>query len=162
MPTISRTTRRPATVSRRRFLQQSSQVAGAFLLGAYFPFKNHHLPFRGTAPEEVKVPQGNFDPNVFLRIGPDNAVTIISKHFEMGQGVTTGLATLIAEELDADWSQMHYAFAPSNPKLYNNLLFGPVMGTGGSTSMAAGWEQMRQVGAAARQMFVAAAAEKWN
>ena len=162
MPTISRITRPPAKVSRRRFLQDGSKVAGAFLLGAYFPFKNHHLPFRGTSPEDVKVPQGNFDPNVFLRVGADNSVTIISKHFEMGQGVTTGLATLIAEELDADWSQMRYEFAPANSKLYNNLLFGPVMGTGGSTSMAAGWEQMRQVGAAARQMFVSAAAEKWQ
>ena len=64
---------------------------------------------------------GIFDPNVFLRIDADNTVTILSKHFEMGQGITTGLATLVAEELEADWSQMRVAFAPNDPKLYNNL-----------------------------------------
>ena len=67
---------------------------------------------------------GIFDPNVFLRIDADNSVTILSKHFEMGQGITTGLATLVAEELEADWSQMRVAFAPNNPKLYNNLAYG--------------------------------------
>lgn len=162
MSTLPRAKTRRFDSSRRRFLKESATAAGALILGAYFPFKNYHVPFHGDVPEEVKVPQGNFDPNVFLRIGADNSVTIISKHFEMGQGVTTGLATLIAEELDADWSAMRYEFAPSNPKLYNNLLFGPVMGTGGSTSMAAGWDQMRQAGAAARAMLVAAAATKWN
>jgi isoquinoline 1-oxidoreductase beta subunit len=162
MSTMSRAQAPRFDASRRRFLKESATTAGALILGAYFPFKNYHLPFRGNVPEEVHVPQGNFDPNVFLRIGTDNSVTVISKHFEMGQGVTTGLATLIAEELDADWSAMRYEFAPSIPTLYHNLLFGPVMGTGGSTSMAAGWEQMRQVGAAARAMLVATAAAKWN
>jgi isoquinoline 1-oxidoreductase subunit beta len=80
----------------------------------------------------------------------------------MGQGVATGLATLVAEELSADWSTVRFELAPNNPKLYNNLWFGPVMATGGTTSMANSWEQMRQVGAAARMMFVAAAAAKWN
>jgi isoquinoline 1-oxidoreductase subunit beta len=99
---------------------------------------------------------------VFLKIGADNSVTIISKHFEMGQGGTTGLATLIAEELGADWSKVRFEFAPNDPKLYNNLLFGPIMATGGTTSIAESWEQMRQVGAAARMMFIAAAAAKWK
>ena len=90
--------------------------------------------------------QGVFDPNFFLRIGADNRVTIISKHFEMGQGITTGLATLIAEELEADWSQMRFEFAPNNPKIYNNLFYGPNQATGGSTSVANSWEQMRKVG----------------
>ena len=105
---------------------------------------------------------GIFDPNVFLRIDADNTVTVLSKHFEMGQGITTGLATLVAEELEADWSQMRVAFAPNNPELYNNLAFGPYMVTGGSTSLANSWEQMRKVGAAARTMLVQAAASRWG
>jgi isoquinoline 1-oxidoreductase beta subunit len=149
--------------SRRRFLKGAGTFAGAFILGAYVPFKGDHVPFRGEPVEDpVPVPQAVFDPNVFLKIGADDSVTILSKHFEMGQGVTTGLATLIADELEADWSKVRFEFAPADATLYNNLLFGPVMGTGGSSSMAESWVQMRQVGAAARIMFITAAAAKWS
>src|SRR6185369_6074146 len=86
----------------------------------------------------------------------------IVKHLDKGQGVTTGLATIVAEELDAAWSQMTTAFAPADAKLYNNLFFGPVQGTGGSTSTANSWMQLRKAGAAARAMLVAAAAKAWN
>jgi isoquinoline 1-oxidoreductase subunit beta len=141
--------------SRRAFLQGVSAAAGTFVLGSYATFPTRVFAEAGPA-------SGVFDPNVFLKIAADNSVTIISKHFEMGQGVTTGLATLIAEELEADWSSTRFEFAPDDATLYNNLLFGPVMGTGGSTSMAESWDQMRKVGAAARMMFVAAAAAKWN
>jgi isoquinoline 1-oxidoreductase subunit beta len=141
--------------SRREFLKGAAATAGAFVLGA-------HISSPKAAGTQDAVPQGVFDPNVFLKIGADNSVTVISKHFEMGQGVTTGLATLVAEELGADWSTIRFEFAPNNPKLYNNVLFGPVMATGGTTSMANSWEQMPQVGAAARLMLVAAAAAKWN
>jgi isoquinoline 1-oxidoreductase beta subunit len=141
--------------SRRSFLKVTSTAVGAFILGAYLPLSKRALAESAPA-------QGLFDPNLFLKIGADNSVTIISKHFEMGQGVTTGLATLIAEELEADWSMIRFEFAPNDAKLYNNLLLGPVMGTGGTTSMAESWEQMRKVGAAARMMLVAAAAAKWN
>ncbi len=142
--------------SRREFLKGTAATAGAFVLGAYVPFP------KGAFAEEAAPAQGIYDPNVFLKIGTDNSVTLISKHFEMGQGVTTGMATLVAEELGADWSAIRFEFAPNNPKLYNNLLFGPIMATGGTTSMAESWVQMRKVGAAARMMFVAAAAAKWN
>lgn len=145
----------PIPISRRLFLQTTAAAGGGFVLGSFVPFLHRTFAQRGPA-------AGVFDPNVFLKIGTDNSVTVISKHFEMGQGVTTGLATLVAEELDADWAMMRFAFAPNNPKLYHNLLFGPVMGTGGSTSMAEAWVQMRQVGAAARMMFAAAAAAKWQ
>ena len=149
--------------SRRGFLKGAGTLAGVFILGAYVPFKGDHVPFRSAPVEDpVPVPQAAFDPNVFLKIGADDSVTIISKHFEMGQGVTTGLATLIADELEADWSKVRFEFAPADARLYNNLLFGPVMGTGGSSSMAESWVQMRQVGAAARMMFIAAAAAKWS
>ena len=147
----------PATfdASRRDFLKSAAAAAGVFLLGA-------HVAFPEAAGAQNGFPQGPYDPNFFLKIDSDNFVTILSKHFEMGQGATTGLATMVAEELDADWSKMRFDFAPADTKLYNNLLFGPLMGTGGSSSMAESWEQMRKVGAAARMMFIAAAAEKWS
>ena len=120
-------------------------------------------PVRGkSSVRRARSAPGIFDPNVFLRIDADNTVTILSKHFEMGQGITTGLATLVAEELEADWSQMRVAFAPNNPKLYNNLAYGPHMLTGGSTSLSNSWEQMRKVGAAARIMLATAAASRWG
>jgi isoquinoline 1-oxidoreductase beta subunit len=121
-----------------------------------------HVRFAERAHAASAPAAGIFDPNVFLRIGADDTVTILSKHFEMGQGITTGLATLVAEELEADWSQMRVAFAPNNPALYNNLSYGPYMLTGGSTSLSNSWEQMRKVGAAARRMLATAAAFRWG
>ncbi|MEH2476417.1 isoquinoline 1-oxidoreductase beta subunit [Nitrobacteraceae bacterium AZCC 2161] len=103
----------------------------------------------------------NIAPNTFLIIKPDNTVTVLCKAIEFGQGPFTGMATLVAEELDADWSQMRADHAPSNPALYKNLMFG-MQGTGGSTAIANSYVQMRQVGAAARQMLVAAAADAWQ
>ena len=101
-------------------------------------------------------------PNAFLRIAPDNIVTVIVKHLEFGQGPITGLTTLVAEELGADWSQMRAEHAPANAKLYNNLSFGPMQGTGGSSAIANSYMQMRRVGAAAREMLIAAAAAEWG
>ena len=101
-------------------------------------------------------------PNAFIRIAPDNTITVIVKHLEFGQGPLTGLTTLVAEELDADWSQMRAEEAPANADLYNNLAFGKVQGTGGSTAIANSFEQMRKAGAAAREMLIAAAAEQWG
>jgi isoquinoline 1-oxidoreductase subunit beta len=143
--------------SRRSFLAASAAVGGGLLLATCLPFGR-----RLALSAEGGPPSGPFAPNLFLVIGPDDSVTLLSKHLEMGQGVVTGLATLVAEELDADWAQMRFAFAPADASLYNNLLFGPVQGTGGSTSMANSWTQMRQVGAAARHMLVAAAALRWS
>lgn len=105
--------------------------------------------------------EGSFAPNAFVRIAPDDTVTILSKHIEFGQGPYTGLATLVAEELDADWSQMRAEAAPADNALYANLAFG-LQGTGGSTAIANSWMQMRKAGAAARAMLVAAAAEAWG
>jgi len=139
--------------SRREMLEAT---AGAFVLGAAIA-----VPRMSYAQEGAPA-QGVFDPNVFLKIAPDNSVTLLSKHLEMGQAATTGMATMVADELGADWSAMRVEHAPNNPNLYNNLLFGPVMATGGSTSMAESWDQMRQVGAAARMMFTEAAAAKWG
>ena len=89
-------------------------------------------------------------------------MTVIIKHVEMGQGTYTGLATIVAEELDADWSQVRAESAPADATRYNNLQFGQIQGTGGSTAVANSWDQLRQAGATARAMLVAAAAADWN
>jgi len=98
----------------------------------------------------------------FIRIGTDNTVTVIVKHLDKGQGVTTGLPTIVAEELDAAWSQMQAEFAPADASLYNNLAFGPMQGTGGSTSIANSWMQLRKAAAGAKAMLVGAAAAEWQ
>ncbi len=103
-----------------------------------------------------------FAPNAFIRVGTDDTVTVLSKHIEMGQGPYTGLTTIVAEELDADWPQMRAASAPANAALYNNLAFGPLQGTGGSTAIANSYEQLRKAGATARAMLVQAAAQEWK
>ena len=100
-------------------------------------------------------------PAAFVKIGTDDTVTVLSKHIEFGQGTYTGMATLVAEELDADWSQMRAAHAPTSDELYASLAFG-VQATGGSSAMSVAYDQMRLVGAAARAMLVAAAAEEWD
>jgi isoquinoline 1-oxidoreductase beta subunit len=99
--------------------------------------------------------------DAFVRIGADDTVTILSKHIEFGQGPFTGLATLVAEELDADWSQMRAVHAPADDKVYANLAFG-LQGTGGSSSIANSYEQLRKAGATARAMLVSAAAKEWG
>ncbi len=103
-----------------------------------------------------------FEPNAFVRIGADDTVTVISKHLEMGQGAYTGLATIVAEELDADWASVRVEGAPADAKRYNNIAFGPMQGTGGSTAIANSWDQLRNAGATARAMLVSAAAQRWS
>lgn len=136
--------------SRRDFIK-----AGAGLtLGVYL------APVLAMA-DGKEQPAAVFAPNAFVRIGTDNIVTVISKHTEMGQGVYTGLATLVAEELDAAWAQVRIEGAPADTKRYANL-FLSIQITGGSNSIANSYLQMRQAGAAARQMLVAAAAKRWQ
>lgn len=138
--------------SRRRFLQG----AGAASLGLVVGF--HWMPRNAMA---QKAGAASAMMNAFIRIAPDNTVTVLSKHLEMGQGTYTGLATIVAEELDADWKQMRTEGAPADAKLYANLAFG-MQGTGGSTAMANSWDQLRKAGATARAMLVTAAAEQWK
>jgi isoquinoline 1-oxidoreductase beta subunit len=145
------TTTRIENESRRRFLQGAAGLTLAI-----------YLPASTAAAESRKAAVTAFEPNAFLRITADNNVTVISKHLEMGQGTYTGLATIVAEELDADWSQVHVEGAPADAKRYNNLFWGPAQGTGGSTAIANSWEQLRKAGASARAMLVAAAARQWK
>ncbi|WP_255463354.1 xanthine dehydrogenase family protein molybdopterin-binding subunit [Microbulbifer sp. YPW1] len=104
----------------------------------------------------------SFAPNAFVRIGADNRVAVVIKHVEMGQGTYTGLATLVTEELDADWNQIDSVGAPADGKRYNNLNWGPMQGTGGSSAIANSFQQMRMAGATAKAMLVAAAAQSWS
>lgn len=133
--------------------------AGALVIGLYLPRGARAQTGAGAAFR----PGGNatFAPNAFVRIAPDSTVTVLIKHIEVGQGPFTGLATIVAEELDADWSQMRAEHAPANAELYANLAFG-VQGTGGSTAIANSWDQLRKAGAAARAMLVEAAAADWG
>jgi isoquinoline 1-oxidoreductase subunit beta len=142
--------------SRRRFLQG---IAG-LSLAVYLP-TTQAATGPGLPPGAAEA-AANFEPNAFVRIGTDNVVTVISKHIEMGQGTYTGIATIVAEELDAAWSQVRVEGAPADAKRYANTLWGPFQGTGGSSAMANSWMQMRQAGAAARAMLVSAAAKQWQ
>jgi len=140
--------------SRRGFLKASAALSisagGGLTLGLWLP----------EASAQAAPPAA--DPNAFVRIGRDNTVTVIAKHLEMGQGTYTGLATLVAEELDASWDQVKVEGAPADAKRYANLFWGGAQGTGGSTAIANSWDQLRNAGAAARAMLVAAAAKQWN
>ncbi|MFM8755013.1 MAG: molybdopterin cofactor-binding domain-containing protein, partial [Phenylobacterium sp.] len=97
----------------------------------------------------------------FIRIAADGAVTVVNKHIEFGQGSHAGLAAIVAEELDADWTRVRVEQAPANAKLYANTFMG-VQGSGGSTAIPNSWTQLRKAGAAARAMFTGAAAARWN
>jgi isoquinoline 1-oxidoreductase beta subunit len=133
------------------------QSGGALVIGFMLPMGLGRLAAQapgGGGPPPV-------DPNAFIHIAPDSIVTVLIKHIEFGQGPFTGLATLVAEEMDADWTQMRAEHAPANQQLYANLFMG-LQGTGGSTAMANSYVQMRKAGAMARWMLVHAAAQSWG
>ncbi len=140
-------------MDRRDFLKGTALGTG-LIIGFHIPVKNALAQFGAPAPT-------SWPTNAFVRIAPDNTVNIISKHTEMGQGIYTGLATILADELDADWSQVKVESAPANVALYMHLMLG-LQGTGGSMSIPNCWVQYRTVGAAARAMLVTAAADAWN
>lgn len=147
----------PPVPSRRAFLGGATVAAGALVIG----FTLDPAKFAQAAPGPALSALPPM-PNAFVRIAADDTVTVVIKHLDMGQGNTTGLATILADELDADWATIRTTFAPADATLYNNFAFGPVQGTGGSTAIANSWVQLRKAGAAARAMLVAAAAERWT
>jgi isoquinoline 1-oxidoreductase beta subunit len=151
---------RIVNLGRRGFLKATAATGAGLTLALYL---DGALAQQG-GPGKAGAATGPapFEPNAFVRIGRDNTVTVIAKHLEMGQGVYTGLATLVAEELDAAWAQVRVEGAPADAKRYRNLFWGEAQGTGGSTAIANSWEQLRSAGAAARAMLVAAAARQWN
>ena len=142
------------TLPRRAFIQQ----VGGLTLAFYLPQGRANLAVADAKAGNAAI----LEPNAFVRIGSDNKVIVVVKHLEMGQGTHTGLATLLAEELDADWEQVAIEAAPADAKRYNNTFMGPFQLTGGSNSMANSFEQMRHAGAVARAMLVSAAAAQWG
>lgn len=140
-------------ISRRSFLKTGALVGGGLVLGI-------HLDLAGAMEQQAAKPAAAVVPNAFIRIAPDETVTILVNHSEMGQGVYTSLPMLINEELDADWSRIKVESAPVDP-VYNHTAYGIQM-TGGSTSVWSEYDRLRMVGAAAREMLVAAAAATWK
>ncbi|HEY1314239.1 MAG TPA: xanthine dehydrogenase family protein molybdopterin-binding subunit [Steroidobacteraceae bacterium] len=145
-----------ARAHRRDFLKGAASLA---VLTIGFDWGG---PTRRALAASTPIAGATFAPNAFLRIGADNSVTVIAKHLEMGQGAYTGIATVLAEELDAGWAQVRVESAPADAKRYANLVFGTMQGTGGSSAMANSWMQLREAGGKARAMLLAAAAKEWN
>ena len=141
-------------ISRRRFLGSSAGLAGALVIGFWLPGGRGRMAYAEDA-KKAPVP-----PNAFVRIGKDGSVTVLVKHLEFGQGVTTSLPMILAEELECDWSKVHPELAPAGPE-YAHTAFGIQM-TGGSSSVWNSWDQLRIVGAQARTMLVEAAARRWK
>lgn len=140
-------------INRRDFLKTSAAASGGLVIGFHFVTGN-------KVANAQEPPKPNVAPNAFLRIARDGSVTVQVKHLEFGQGVTTSLPMLVAEELGCDWTKVRAELAPASPA-YAHTMFGMQM-TGGSSSVLNSWEQMRMVGAAARTMLVSAAATKWK
>jgi isoquinoline 1-oxidoreductase subunit beta len=131
-------------------------LAGGFLLA-------FHLPLRAVN-EPVQPPDdttGKFAPNAFIRIDNAGSTTLVMPQVEMGQGIYTAVAMILAEELDADFAKVTLEHAPPNEKLYANPAFG-IQATGSSTSVRVFWKPLREAGASARAMLVQAAAQQWQ
>src|SRR3989449_10469703 len=133
-------------ISRREFVQASAGLVVSF-----------YLPGRLVAGPAASPPATPFAPNAWLRIGADGIVTLTIDRSEMGQGSQTGLALILAEELDADWSSIRLGPMPENPAGWSRI-----MRTGGSNAIRSSWEPLRKAGAAARGMLVRAAAQAWK
>src|SRR5262250_3567121 len=134
------------SLDRRAFLKTGAAVGGGLLVG-------FHLPAFGSAEDQEKKKPNPF--NAWVHITPDNHVSLILGKSEMGQGIMTALPMILAEELSLDWSKVKIEQAPTNPVIYSH-------GTGGSGSVAGSWLPLRRAGAAAREMLVSAAAQRWN
>jgi isoquinoline 1-oxidoreductase subunit beta len=131
-------------------------VASAFLFAFHVPVRGENEPVE--PPDDTS---GKFAPNAFIRIDPAGKTTLVMPQTEMGQGIYTAVAMILAEELDADYAAVVLEHAPANEKLYANPAFG-VQATGGSTSVRAFWKPLRAAGAIARAMLVQAAAKQWQ
>jgi isoquinoline 1-oxidoreductase beta subunit len=138
--------------SRRAFLQAGAAAGGGLMLSLRLPLAN------GNA----QAADAGFAPNAFIRIERDGRIVLTMPYVEMGQGTYTSIPMLIAEELEVDLKQVRLDHAPPNEKLYGNPLLGGIQATGNSNAVRAAWQPLRQAGATARTMLVAAAAKRWN
>src|SRR5580765_5865969 len=130
-------------LSRREFVAAGVAAGAGLVIGFYLPHGNNASGSEG------------FSPNAYLRISPDNKVTIVVARSEMGQGIRTALPMILAEELEADWKQIEIEQAGAS------TLFGDQT-TGGSASIRTTWDPMRKAGATAREMLISAAALTWG
>ena len=131
-------------------------LAGGFLLAFHLPVHAVNEPVQ--PPDDTA---GKFAPNAFIRIDATGKTTLVMPQVEMGQGIYTAVAMILAEELDGDFSTVVLEHAPADEKRYANPLFG-MQATGGSTSVRAFWKPLRAAGATARAMLVQAAAQQWQ
>ncbi len=147
-----------SALSRRTVLQTATAAGGGFLLGFHIPAAQAEVSNSafGVTPDAAP-----FAPNAFIRIDRDGKVTLVMPQVEMGQGVYTSLAMILAEELDADWNRVTVEHAPANEKLYANPMLS-VQATGNSNSIRAFWLPMRKAAAQSRALLIAAAAKEWN
>ncbi len=145
-----------AALSRRVVLQ--SGLAGGLVLAFQWPLRAAPVNEPEQPPDH---PDGQFAPNAFIRIDNAGKTTLVIPQAEMGQGVYTAIAMILAEELDADFAQVVIKHAPASDKLYANPLFG-IQVTGNSNSIRSFWDKLREAGAAARAMLIAAAAAQWQ
>ncbi|HEX9491020.1 MAG TPA: xanthine dehydrogenase family protein molybdopterin-binding subunit [Stellaceae bacterium] len=142
-------------LSRRTFIKAGAAAGGGLVLSFTLPVLSRHA--EAAAPGK---PYGG-PPNAYVRIAPDNSVTMIVPRVEMGQGTYTSLPMLIAEELEIDLNQVRLEHAPPDAKSYSDPLLGE-QATGGSTAIRGAFDPLRRVGAVARTMLVAAAAQQWR
>jgi len=139
-------------LSRRGFLRAGAVAGGGLMLSLSLPF---------ASGEAQGAEADSFTPNAFIRIGGDGQIVLIMPYVEMGQGTYTAIPMLIAEELEVELRQVRLEHAPPNEKLYANPLLG-VQATGNSNAMRGAWEPLRQAGATARIMLIAAASRRWD
>jgi isoquinoline 1-oxidoreductase beta subunit len=142
-------------LSRRDFVRAAAATGGGLAL---------MVSFEGCGGDEppLSMARGAFAPDAWIRIGSDGIVTVVVDRSEMGQGISTALPMLVAEELDADWASVRYEFAPAHSAYVNPAFPGGMQATGGSTSVASAWVSLREAAAMARAMLLGAAAERWG
>jgi isoquinoline 1-oxidoreductase beta subunit len=145
-----------AGLSRRQFLVSSAAAGGGLLLAFGLPVASRLARATGAATTTAATTL-----NTWIQIGSDESITILVGATDMGQGVLSGLAQIVAEELMVDWANVRAVAAPANP-IYGNPLFGGFQFTGGSTSVRGYYQPLRIAGAAARKMLVGAAAQIWG
>jgi isoquinoline 1-oxidoreductase subunit beta len=141
-------------VNRREFLKTGGAGGAALVLGFYLPSRRSRI-WAAPAPDS-ETSATIFKPNAWVRITPDNQITLLVEQPEMGQGPRTAIPMMLADELEADWSTIRIEQAPTVPDIYKNL------STGGSGAVEEAWGTVRKVGAQAREMLLTAAAEQWS